>query len=43
VGTGGSFTREVRRPGREIDRSPRFSAEVMNAWSFSSPPPQRTV
>jgi hypothetical protein len=29
---------EVRRPGREADHSPPFSAEVKNAWSYAFTP-----
>jgi len=27
---------EVKRPGREADQSPLSSAEVKNAWSYTS-------
>jgi len=30
---------EVKRPGREADHSPTFSADVMNAWSYTSVTP----
>jgi hypothetical protein len=30
----------IKRPGREFDHSP-FSAEVTNAWSYTSNPPVR--
>jgi hypothetical protein len=29
----------VKRPGREVDHSPPSSAEVMNAWSYTSTSP----
>jgi hypothetical protein len=29
----------VKRLGREVDFSPPSSAEVKNAWSYTSPPP----
>jgi hypothetical protein len=29
----------VKRPGREADHSPPSSAEVKNAWSYTSTPP----
>jgi len=29
----------VKRRGREFDHSPPSSADVKNAWSFTSPPP----
>jgi hypothetical protein len=38
VGTKGSFPR-VNRPGREADHSPPSSAEVKNAWRYTSAPP----
>jgi hypothetical protein len=34
----GSFPPGVKRPGREADRSPPSSAEVNNAWSYTSTP-----
>jgi hypothetical protein len=37
MGTRGSF-RGVKRPGREADHSPPSSAEVRNAWSYTSSP-----
>jgi hypothetical protein len=37
MGTGGSFL-GVKRPGREADHSPSSSAEVKNAWSYTSTP-----
>jgi hypothetical protein len=40
MGTGGSF-REAKRPGRETDQSPPSSAEVKQAWSYTSTPPIR--
>jgi hypothetical protein len=35
MGTRGSFP-GVKRPGREADHSPQSSAEVKNAWSYTS-------
>jgi len=35
MGTGGSY------PGREADYSPPTSAELKNAWSYTSTPPVR--
>jgi hypothetical protein len=35
MGTRGCFL-EIKRPGREADRSPPFSAEVKNALSYTS-------
>jgi hypothetical protein len=32
---------EVKRPGREADNSSASSAEVKNAWSYTSTPPIR--
>jgi hypothetical protein len=32
---------EVKRPGRESDHAPPSSAEVKNAWSYTSTPPIR--
>jgi len=32
---------EVKRPEREADHSPLFSAEVKNAWNYTSTPPIR--
>jgi hypothetical protein len=29
---------EVKRPGREADHSPPFSAEVKNTWIYTSTP-----
>jgi hypothetical protein len=40
VGTRGSLPR-VKRPEREADHSPPSSAEVKNAWSYTSTPPIR--
>ena len=34
MGTGRSFL-EVKRPGREVGRSPPSSAEVKNKWSYT--------
>jgi hypothetical protein len=34
--SGSLFTRGVKRPGREAELSPQFSAEVTNAWSYTS-------
>jgi len=31
----------VKRPGREVDHSPPSSAEVKNAWNYTSTPPIR--
>jgi len=31
----------TKRPGLEADHSPPSSAEVNNAWSYTSPPPIR--
>jgi hypothetical protein len=38
LGTTGSFP-GVKRPGREADHSPPSSAEVKNAWGYTSTPP----
>jgi hypothetical protein len=38
MGTGAPSPR-VKRPGREADHSPPSSAEVKNAWSYTSIPP----
>jgi hypothetical protein len=38
MGTRGSFP-GVKRPGREADHSPPISAEIKNAWSYTSTPP----
>jgi hypothetical protein len=40
MGTRGSFP-GVKRPRREADHSPPPSAEVKNAWSYTSTPPTR--
>jgi hypothetical protein len=37
----GAFPSTVKRPGREADYSSPFSAEVKNAWGFTSTPPVR--
>jgi hypothetical protein len=37
MGTRGSFP-GVKRPGREADHSPPYSAEVKNVWSYTSTP-----
>jgi hypothetical protein len=37
MGTGG-FSLGLKRPGREAQHSPSASAEVKNAWSYSSTP-----
>jgi hypothetical protein len=37
----GSLSLEVKRSGREADHSPPSSAEVKNAWSYTSTPPIR--
>jgi hypothetical protein len=37
----GAFSLGVKRPGREVDHSPPSSAEVKNAWSYTSTPPIR--
>jgi hypothetical protein len=34
----GTLPLEVKRPGREADHSPPSSAEVKNAWSYTSTP-----
>jgi hypothetical protein len=34
----GALSLGVKRPGREADNSPPFSAEVKNAWSYTSTP-----
>jgi hypothetical protein len=36
-----ALSRGVKRPGREADHSPPSSAEVKNAWSYTSIPPLR--
>jgi hypothetical protein len=35
----GALSLAVKRPGREADHSPPSSAEVKNAWSYTSTPP----
>jgi hypothetical protein len=40
IGTRGSFP-WVKRPEREADNSSPSSAEVKNAWSYTSAPPLR--
>jgi hypothetical protein len=35
----GALSLEVKRPGREADHSPPSSAEVKNAWGYTSIPP----
>jgi hypothetical protein len=37
----GAFSLGVKRPGREADYSPPSSAEVKNAWNYTSIPPIR--
>jgi hypothetical protein len=32
------WVRGVKRPGREADHSPSSSAELENAWSYTSTP-----
>jgi len=40
AGNDGIFTLRYRvQPGREADHSPPSSAEVKNAWSYTSTPP----
>jgi hypothetical protein len=34
----GALSMGVKRPGREADHSPSSSAEVKNAWSYTSTP-----
>jgi hypothetical protein len=34
----GALSLGVKRPGRESDHSPPLSAEVKNAWSYTSTP-----
>jgi hypothetical protein len=34
----GVLSLRVKRPGREADHSPPSSAEVKNAWSYTSTP-----
>jgi len=40
MGTVGFFP-EGKQPGREADHSPPSSAEVKDAWSYTSTPPIR--
>jgi hypothetical protein len=35
----GVLSLAVKRPGRRADNSPPFSAEIKNAWSYTSTPP----
>jgi len=35
---GGAFFSEIKRPDREADHPPPSSAEVKNAWSYTSTP-----
>jgi hypothetical protein len=37
----GALSLGVKRPGREADHSIPYSAEVKNAWSYTSTPPVR--
>jgi hypothetical protein len=37
----GALSMGVKRPGRETDNSPLSSAEVKNAWSYTSTSPIR--
>jgi hypothetical protein len=37
----GALSLEVKLPGREADHSPPSSAQVKNAWSYTSTPPMR--
>jgi hypothetical protein len=37
----GALTPAVKRPGREVEHSPPSSAEVKNAWSYTSTPKKR--
>jgi hypothetical protein len=34
----GPLSLGIKRPGREADHSPQFSAEVKNAWGYTSTP-----
>jgi len=38
VGYRGTLTPGIKRPGCEADNSPSFSAEVKNAWNYTSSP-----
>jgi len=35
----GALSLAVKRPGREAEQSPPRSAEVRNAWNYTSTPP----
>jgi hypothetical protein len=35
----GASSSEIKRPGHEADHWPPSSAEVMNAWSYTTTPP----
>jgi len=37
----GAFSLGIKRPGREGNHSPPSSADVKNAWSYTSTPPTR--
>jgi hypothetical protein len=37
----GAFSLGIKRPGREDDHSPPFSAEVKNTWGYTSTPTVR--
>jgi len=37
----GAISLGVKRPGREVDLSPPYSADVKNSWSYTSTPPIR--
>jgi hypothetical protein len=37
----GALSLVIKRPGREADHSPPSSAEVKNAWGYTSTPPIR--
>jgi hypothetical protein len=39
----GALSLGVNRPGREANNSPPSSAEVNNAWSYTSTPPMSTL
>jgi hypothetical protein len=41
MGTRGSFPGWVKRKGRDVDHLPPPSAEVKNAWSYTSIPPSK--
>jgi hypothetical protein len=36
----GALSLEAKRPGRESDHSPPSSADIKNAWSYTSTPPR---